>query len=177
MLIFRTLERCCGHYFCLERRLRVWLWVNVTAQSWRISMMQCQKSLMLHWHSFLGCGNERIICIFCYNTFQDIHFGRMWQFSPLIAKCASLKVVNTLLTLTLITSKQPLFTQSLYSTNYMNIIDIQYCVCMYYRLHAGGLLPLSFWLTIIHAIWVRDDVALSHSRAFRRQFMACRLFH
>jgi len=34
-----------------------------------------------------------------------------------------------------------------------------------------------FLISAIHAIWVRNDVALSHSRAFGRQFTACRTFH
>jgi len=34
-----------------------------------------------------------------------------------------------------------------------------------------------FLISDIHAIWVRNDVALSHSRAFGRQFTACRTFH
>jgi len=34
-----------------------------------------------------------------------------------------------------------------------------------------------FLISAIHAIWVRNDVALSHCRAFGRQFTACRTFH
>ena len=34
-----------------------------------------------------------------------------------------------------------------------------------------------FLISAIHAIWVRNDMALSHSRAFGRQFTACRTFH
>jgi len=101
----------------------------------------------------------------------------MWQCSPLIAKCVRLKIVDTLLTLTLITSKQPVYTQSLYATNHIQIIDIQYCVCKYYRLHPGVLLPLYFKWTAFHTVWVRYDVALSHSSAFGWQFAACRSFH
>jgi len=34
-----------------------------------------------------------------------------------------------------------------------------------------------FLISAVHAIWVRNDVALSHSRAFGRQFTAYRTFH
>jgi hypothetical protein len=54
------------------------------------------------------------------------------------------KIVDAPLTLTLITSKQPLYTQSLYATNQIHSYDIHYCVCIYYRLHPGVLLPLNF---------------------------------
>ena len=54
------------------------------------------------------------------------------------------KIIDAPLTLTLITSKQPLYTQSLYATNQIHSYDIHYCVCIYYRLHPGVLLPLNF---------------------------------
>jgi len=101
----------------------------------------------------------------------------MWKCSLLIAECVWLKIVHTLLTLRLISSKQPLYTQYFYATNHILIIDLQYCVCMYYHLHPGGLLPLNFWSTTIYTIWVRNGVAQSHSRDFGRQLMACRSFH
>jgi len=87
------------------------------------------------------------------------------------------KMVDAPLTLTFITSKQPLYNQSLYATNQIHSYDIHYCVCIYYRLHPGVLLPLNFWSTGIYAIWVRNDVALSHSCAFGRQLTACELFN
>jgi len=101
----------------------------------------------------------------------------MWQCSQMIAECVRLKIVHTLLTLTLIRSKQPLYTQWLYATNHILIIDLQYCICMYYRLHPGVLLPLNFWSTGSYTISVRNDLALSHSRAIGRQLTACRSFH
>jgi len=61
--------------------------------------------------------------------------------------------------------------------NHIHIFDIQYCVCMYYCLHPGVLLPLTFWSTAIYAIWVWNDVALLHSRAVGRQWTSCRSFH
>jgi hypothetical protein len=134
-------------------------------------------SLTLHWHSILGCGNEHVICVFQYNANRYIDFGRMWQCSPLIAECERQKIIDNLSMLTFITSKQPFNTQSLYATNYIHIIDIQYCVCMYYRLYPGILLPLNFWSTAIHTIWVRDEVVRSHSHTFGRQFEACWTFH
>jgi hypothetical protein len=48
-----------------------------------------------------------------------------------------------MLTVTLIPSKHPFYTQKSYATNQIHIIDIQYHVCMYYCLHAGVLLPLN----------------------------------
>jgi len=61
--------------------------------------------------------------------------------------------------------------------NHIRIIDNWYCVYMYYRLHPGVLLPLNFCSTDIHTIWVIDDVALSHSRAFGWQCMVRRSFY
>jgi len=164
-------------HFCLKGRPIVRLSVIVAAQPFAFFMMQGLKSLKLRWRLFLGCGNERVICLFHCIAHQYIHFGSMWQCRPLIAECERLTIIDsTLLTLTLITSKPPLYTQLLNSTNHIPIIDIQYCVCMCYRLHPGVLLPLNFWSTAIHAIYVRDDVAISHSRAFGWQFTACRSF-
>jgi hypothetical protein len=127
--------------------------------------------------SFLGCGNECVICLFRYNADQYVDCGMMWQVSQFIADCVRLEIVNTQLTLTIIISKQPLYTQYIYATKQTLIIDIQYCVCMCSHLHPAVVLPLNFYLTCIHAIWVREDVALSHSCAFGQQFVACRSFH
>jgi hypothetical protein len=124
-----------------------------------------------------GCGNHCVICFFRNYADQFIHFGRMGQCIQLIAECVRFKIVDTLLTHTLITSKQPWYTQLLYAMNHIHILDMQYCVCMYYRLLPGVLLPLTFWSTAIYAIWVWNDVALSHSRAFGRQLTACRSYH
>jgi len=62
------------------------------------------------------------------------------------------KIVDAPLTLTLITSKQPLYTLKLYATNQIHSYDIHYCVCMYYCLHPGVLLPLNFRSTAIYTI-------------------------
>jgi len=151
---------------------RTALWIFLDAMPSIIDSL-----LTFHWCLFLGCGNERVICLFRYIAHQFIHFGRIWQCRALIAKCVRLKIVDHLVTHTLITLKQHLYTQYLWGTNHMDIIGIHYCVCMYYRLHAGVLLPFNFWSTTIHTTWVRDGVARSHSRAFVRHFMACRSFH
>jgi len=51
-------------------------------------------------------------------------------------------------------------------------------LCLYVlSLHPLDLLPLNFWSTTIHTMWVRDRRALSHSCIFSLQFMACRSFH
>jgi len=138
-------------------------------------MIQSQKSLALWWGSILGCGNERVICLFCFNTDQCIHLQRMSEYSPSIAECVQLNIVDTEFTLKLISSKQPVYTQWLDATIHIHILDLQYCVCMYYHLHLGALLHRKFWSTAIHTIWVRDDMAGSHYRAFGRQFAAYRL--
>jgi hypothetical protein len=109
----------------------------------RFFMRQCQKMLTKCWRSFWGCGNERVIYIVRYNADQYIHFGRMRQFSQLIGDCVTVKIVDTKLMLTLITSKQPLYTQWLCVTNLILIIDNQYCIWMCYRLHPGVLLPFN----------------------------------
>jgi hypothetical protein len=53
-------------------------------------------------------------------------------------------IVDTPLTHTLITLKQPLYTEELYATNKIHSFDIHYCVRMYYHLHPGVLVPLNF---------------------------------
>jgi len=73
--------------------------------------MQGPKLLTLGWLSFLGSVNERVIWVFRNNAGQYIHSGRMWQYRPLIVECGKQKIVDTLLTLTLITLKQPSYTQ------------------------------------------------------------------
>jgi hypothetical protein len=140
-------------------------------------MTQCPKLLALHCRSFSGCGNECVINIFRNSTDLYNRFGRMLEGSPLIAQWVGLKMVDSLLTLTLLTMRQPLYTQWLYATNHILIIAIQYWVCMYYRFHPVVLLPLNFWSSAIYAIWVRNNVALAQSRAFGRHLTACRWFH
>jgi hypothetical protein len=140
-------------------------------------MTQCQKSLTLRWRSFVWCGSDWVICFFRNNADLYIRFGRMGQCSPLIAQWVRLKIVDTRLTHTLITSKQPLYTELFCAMNDIHIFDIRYCVRMYCRLHPGLLLPLNFWSTDIYTSWVRNDVALSHSRPVGRQLTACRSFH
>ena len=53
------------------------------------------------------------------------------------------KMVDVPLTRTLITLKQPLYTQKLYASIQIHSFDILYCICMYYRLHPGVLLALN----------------------------------
>jgi len=100
----------------------------------------------------------------------------MWQCCPLFAEFVTLKIVDALLTLTLITSQRPWYTHYLYAMNCILIIDIQHWVSEYHNLHPGALLHLNFWSTSIHIFWVRNDMALSHSCAFGRQYTACRSF-
>jgi len=164
-------------HFCLERRPIVQSCVNVAAQPSGFPMMQVQKSLTLWWRSSWGFGNEHGIFLFRYNTHQYIHICSILQCRPLIAECVRLKIFDTLLTFTLITSKQPSYTQWLYASSHILSFEIECCVCMWYLLHPGVLLPLYFWSTAIHAILVRDDLAQSHCLAFGRHFTACRPFH
>jgi len=152
-------------------------WVNVAVQPSGFSLMQCQKSLTVSWRSFLECGNDHVICLFLNNAEQYIHIQRIWLSTPFIAKCVWLKIVDTVLTLTLIRLKQTFYSESFYTTNHIHIIDIQYCVCMYYRLYPGVSLQLNLWLTAIYPIWWKDEVAPLHHCIFAGQFTACRSFH
>jgi len=140
-------------------------------------MTQCQKLLMLCGPSCLGCGNIHVVDLFHHNVDKYIQLGRMRQCSPLIAKFVKLRIVDALLTLTLIWLKQPSFTKSVDPTNRIHNTDIQHCVCKYYHSHPGALLPLNFWSTAVHTIWVRHDIARSYSSAFCQQFTACRSVH
>ena len=91
--------------------------------------------------------------------------------------CVRVNSVDTLFTLTLLTSKQSWFTQYVYVTNLILIIVFQYCVSEYNHLHPGALLHRNFWSTSIRVIWARNNMAKSHSCVFGRHFMACRSFH
>jgi len=139
--------------------------------------MHRQKLLMLRWRSFLGWGNEYVACHYSYKADHYIHIGRIWQCSPLIAKCVGRKIVDAPLTLTLKPSIQSSYSQYMYATNCTVIIPNQYSVSMYCQWHLEALWPLHFWSTTIHVIWVMDDVALSNSRALGWQLMACWSFH
>jgi hypothetical protein len=140
-------------------------------------MMQCQKSRTFHCCSCFGCCNKFGSCLFGNNTDQDNEFGRMRRCTPLITECVRLTIVDALLMLTSVPSKQPFFTQYLYATNHIHIIDIQYSLWNYYGVHQETLLTLNFWSPAVHAIWVRDIMALPYSCAFGLQFTACRSFH
>jgi len=149
-------------------------WVTVTTQPLGFSKMQGLKSLTLHWRSFLGWGKEHVVRLFGItppNTY------RMWQCSILTAECVRLKIADTLLTLSLITSIQTSYTHGSYVMKRILIIDIQQCVWEYYHLHPAALIRLNFWSTSIHVVRVRNDVVLSHSCACGQQITACRSFH
>jgi hypothetical protein len=75
---------------------------------------------------------DSLIMTYCYRT-------AYWMFPDTMPK-----MVDAPLTLTLITLKQPLYTQSLYATNQIHSYDIHYGVCIYYCLYPGVLLPLNF---------------------------------
>jgi len=75
---------------------------------------------------------DSLIMTYCNRTVY-------WMFHD-----AMQKIVEALLTLTLITLKQPLYTQELYATYHIRIFDIRYYVCIYYRLNPGVLSPLNF---------------------------------
>jgi len=129
------------HFEVIVLSLSQGIWLRMAADSsildwcgrsdhW-FSQKEGLKSLRLHWHSFLGWGNQCVAYQFSYNPGQFICFGRMWQCNPMIAKCVWLKVIDTPLTLTSNTSRQSLYIHSLYATNRTGIIDSQYSVSLY----------------------------------------------
>jgi hypothetical protein len=128
-VIFRRHLHWVGNNVWLHKGLIDRLYSNVTIHLSGLFMTQCEHSLTLNWPSFLECGNELVISLFCYNANQYIPLEIMWQCSPLIAKCVRQKIVHTPLTLSLITSKHPLYNQSMYATNHIQITDIPYSVC------------------------------------------------
>ena len=77
--------------------------ISIVHQGRRIalgfSQRQGPKLLTLHWHLFLGWGNECAICLLSSNNDQKIYFGRRWQCSPLIVERIRLKHVDNPLTL------------------------------------------------------------------------------
>jgi len=129
--------------------------VECCCAPWDLSKRNGQRWLILHGHYVSGWGTELIACLFSYKANQSIYFGRMWQCSPLIAKCLRLKIVEALLTLTLHTSIQWSYSQWMYARNCTVIIDNQYWVVLYYPLHPVALWPLNVWSTTFHVIWVR----------------------
>jgi len=88
-----------------------------------------------HWPLFLGCRNESVICLLPYNADRYIHFGRMWQCCSLIAECIRMKIIDNQLTLTLITLKQPLWSQQfmkqiIYTLLTSDIVFVCIIVCI-----------------------------------------------
>jgi len=69
--------------------------------TFRLSRMQSQTSLMHHWLSFLGSGDECVICLFSYHANQCIYFGRRSQCSPLNVEYIRLNIIDALMTLIL----------------------------------------------------------------------------
>jgi len=116
--------------FSVERHRIVQLWGNVIVLPAGCLKTQWQKSLMLHWRSFSGCGNKWVSDFFRYYAVQYIHFGRRWQHSLLVEKYTKLKILDALLTLTLITSKQPLYNEYWHATNHIYNTDFHYCAFM-----------------------------------------------
>jgi len=142
-----------------------------------VSLWNVKKStlLMLRWRSFWEWGNECVVCLLHYIADQYIYFRWMLQCGSQIAESLRLKIVDTRLTLRLMISKQPLYTQHLDPMNCILILEIQHCISTHYLLHPEALWPLDFWSTSINDDWVRDDVTLPHSCAFNWQFTAYRL--
>jgi len=192
-------------------------------------MMQGQKSLTLHWRSFLGHKSNVVATSFVSNCGRWCDYGLLSSRSPLDFPWCNAKncwhSIDAPLTLSLrmwqraysfpfSLLRQPI--RSLW--NHMTIppIDCRMCKTVnrwhsvdanfnhietafvrpiivrndsyrdYWhpilRLHvlsfaSRSFITSQFLISDIHAIWVRNDVALSHSRAFGRQFTACRTFH
>jgi len=96
-----------------------------------LSKIEDQKSLMLHWRSFLEWGNDRFALLFAYDDDQYSIFGRMWVLTPLIAACLRIKIIDTLLTVTVITYQQSMDAQKLYSKCIHSLLtDNRLCVCI-----------------------------------------------
>jgi len=66
-----------------------------------LDFLRCKgkKGLSLRWRSFLGLGNERVICVFSYNAVQYIYFASRGQCSPLIVEYVKLKIFDAALML------------------------------------------------------------------------------
>jgi len=64
-----------------------------------LSKIQVKQSLTLCSPLFFGWGNESVNHILSYNADKHIHFGVMWQCSPLIVECERLKIIDAPLTL------------------------------------------------------------------------------
>jgi len=61
--------------------------------------------------------------------------------------------------------------------NQIIIINNQRISSMYDHLHPEPSCPLNFRTTTIHVIWMMDDVASAHSRAYGWQFQVCWFLH
>jgi len=95
--------------------------------------------------------------LFTYTDGQYSYYGRMWQYSSLIAECARLEVVDEALMLTLSTEIQSLYTQSLSTHNGMVIIDSQWIISRNSHLHPKASCPLTIGWTTSHGMWAMDD--------------------
>jgi len=77
--------------------------------------IQDQKLLMLDWHSFPGWGNKHIALLFTYKDGKYFLFGKMWLCTTLIADRVRIKIIDTPLTLTLMSYWQSLASQQLHA--------------------------------------------------------------
>jgi len=97
----------------------------------------------------------------------------MWLCTPLIDDRVRLKIVDALLTLTVMTYKQSLDVQQLYG-NRIVILDSQYIVSMYDRIHPKVSRPPA---STIHVLCTVNDVGTVDFRPFGLQFTAYRFIH
>jgi len=69
-----------------------------------LSDSEDQKSLTHRWHSFPGWVNKRVTILFTYKNRQYNHFGKMWLCSGLFDENVRRQIVDTLMTLNLMTN-------------------------------------------------------------------------
>jgi hypothetical protein len=81
--------------------------------------------------------------LFAFFAITPNNYYRISQHSSLIAQCIKLNIVDVWLRLSLITSKQPFYTDNLYAINHILTINIEPCDSEYSHFHLEALLLLT----------------------------------
>jgi len=123
-VVFLAIKAANPLIMCSSDHVFVWL-----------SNSQDHKWLTHRWRSFPGLVLERVTILFAYTNRQYNHFGRMLLCSCLFAKNVRLKIIDALLTLTLMTYWQSVGAQQLYVKMHIVVIGSEYIVSMYKHLH------------------------------------------
>jgi len=136
-----------------------------------LSKMQDPKSVLLHWCSFLGWGNEYVTCLFPSTAGHWLCFGSILLLNPSIDERSDWNRWRNI-----DAYRRDLLTvircAVMLHKIHLVVINSQYTIFTNHHLHPKVSRPLTFWATTIHIIYLINDLNLSSLSMCGRQLTA-----